>query len=332
MNNVFWKFRFIILAVVFFLVGFIYLIINGSTYTFNYEMLAFLDTVDAESLRPVVEAEAADIFEITDYTVKDSDTISITVRAKKSGYGYIEIYGENDYFNMVAIYVHPFKYITVDEYLGKCRGNTLMLILWLIYQLFVIIHFIRKYSSSVKENAYKYTNVLYLGLIIFLNYYFVITLISFKGENSINDTILSFLDSTAGFVIMTFPMVIILSIIVSVSNIKLIKREGRTWRNMLGFILGIILSIGTILPSILDSVFIKITSLDVYNWTSLSRFVFLIFIPNLCYFVMSYLECVLFGTIITCIKLARYIPGFDKDYILILGSMIRKDGTLTKLL
>ena len=47
---------------------------------------------------------------------------------------------------------------------------------------------------------------------------------------------------------------------------------------------------------------------------------------------VSYLECILLGTIILTVKAARRIPAFDKDYILILGCKIRGDGSLTPLL
>ena len=46
----------------------------------------------------------------------------------------------------------------------------------------------------------------------------------------------------------------------------------------------------------------------------------------------AYLECILIGTIITGIKTARYVPKFNKDFIIINGCQIRKDGTLTPLL
>ena len=46
----------------------------------------------------------------------------------------------------------------------------------------------------------------------------------------------------------------------------------------------------------------------------------------------AYLECILLGTIITGIKTAKHIPKFDKDFIIIHGCQIKKDGTLTPLL
>ena len=47
---------------------------------------------------------------------------------------------------------------------------------------------------------------------------------------------------------------------------------------------------------------------------------------------VAYFECVLFGTIIMGIISAKRVPKYDKDYIVILGCQIRKDGTLTNLL
>ena len=47
---------------------------------------------------------------------------------------------------------------------------------------------------------------------------------------------------------------------------------------------------------------------------------------------VTYLECILNGTVIFGFKAARHIPAFDKDYILIHGCQLMDDGTLTPLL
>ena len=47
---------------------------------------------------------------------------------------------------------------------------------------------------------------------------------------------------------------------------------------------------------------------------------------------ITYLECVLFSTCVLGIKSAKRIPNFDKDYIIILGCGLNKDGTLPNLL
>ena len=56
------------------------------------------------------------------------------------------------------------------------------------------------------------------------------------------------------------------------------------------------------------------------------------FVEITIYTCIAYLECILLGTIILGIKSAKHIPNFDKDYVIILGCQIRKDGTLTNLL
>ena len=48
--------------------------------------------------------------------------------------------------------------------------------------------------------------------------------------------------------------------------------------------------------------------------------------------VTAYLECVLIATIIMGIKSVKNKPNYNKDYIIILGAQIRKDGSLTPLL
>ena len=57
-----------------------------------------------------------------------------------------------------------------------------------------------------------------------------------------------------------------------------------------------------------------------------------LFLENTVSAYVAYLECILIGTIIVAIIAARRIPAFDKDYIIIHGCQIRKDGSLTKLL
>ena len=100
---------------------------------------------------------------------------------------------------------------------------------------------------------------------------------------------------------------------------------------MLGCILGIAVCLGTIFPSVLGE-FLQITTIvDVHKQNGVAMYVEM-FVENAILAVTSYLELVLIGTIILSIKAAKRIPAFDKDYILILGCQIKKDGTLTNLL
>lgn len=47
---------------------------------------------------------------------------------------------------------------------------------------------------------------------------------------------------------------------------------------------------------------------------------------------LSYLYTLIIATLYCNVKAARNIPNYDKDFIIILGSKIKDDGTLTPLL
>ena len=109
------------------------------------------------------------------------------------------------------------------------------------------------------------------------------------------------------------------------------KNEGRNWKNMLGCILGIMVCVGTVFPRILGEFLQQTTIVDVHNQNGVALYMEL-FVENAILAATAYLECILIGTIVLSTKAARKIPSFDKDYILILGCQIKKDGTLTNLL
>ena len=71
--------------------------------------------------------------------------------------------------------------------------------------------------------------------------------------------------------------------------------------------------------------------MDVHNERGIALYVAL-FVEALVSAAVAYLECVLVGTVVLGFKAAHRMPSFDKDYILIHGCQIRKDGTLTNLL
>ena len=121
--------------------------------------------------------------------------------------------------------------------------------------------------------------------------------------------------------VLMVPFAFILTVLVLITSFKLIKNEGKTWRNMLGVILGSFICLSTIIV-----VFMQAVSYNINGNILQDCFYYVLFM------FISYLESVLLGTCILGIKAARKIPSFDKDAIIILGCKIRKDGTLTNLL
>ena len=167
-----------------------------------------------------------------------------------------------------------------------------------------------------------------LGLLIFINVN-ILRQINLLIQNwkvlNIVDIYNNTLRSFSYFAMLTLPCIIVLSIYSIITNIILIKKEGFNPRRMLGVILGGVALIGLggsqglyyVISKLLlgtEAQFIKFT-LDVcINAT------------------LSYFYTLIIATLYCNVRAARHIPKYDKDFIIILGSRINKDGTLTPLL
>ncbi|MCR5689781.1 MAG: YdcF family protein, partial [Clostridiales bacterium] len=124
-----------------------------------------------------------------------------------------------------------------------------------------------------------------------------------------------------------------ISLIMTASNIGLMRREGRSWRNMLGIFLSVGLCLLTLAPTALGE-YLQWSAnpiMDVHNEKGAGLYIEY-FTEGVISMLVSYLECMLIGTVAFGIKAARHIPAFDKDCMLILGCRIKSDGSLTPLL
>ena len=269
------------------------------------------------------------------HKVKD-DVVYINVDSVKSGktklkYN-IEYIGEDN--NLLKeegnqiLYVHKVGIITLKSFFGPCTGDIAYIISIYIIITLIIFYLIKEYIKNKKENLYSYKNARLLGLILFLIltfshhiFFFLYDLIKMGKYDSINSLLRTINSDSLIFVMVTFPIFFIVTLIVAISNLHLIRKEGKNWRNMLGFLLGgsicfftIILLFGSVL--IFNSIKNPIGT----------------YILDVLVVFMVYLECVLAGVIVLSIKSAKRIPKFDKDAIIILGCQIKKDGSLPPLL
>ena len=116
------------------------------------------------------------------------------------------------------------------------------------------------------------------------------------------------------------PVMLVISVLLAVSNIRLMRNEGKRSVNTLGIIFAALWFIGMVLTlGANDSIML----LDI----SYPKTVWLILI-----YVIAYFECMFLSTVACTYLSTKYLPPFDRDYIIILGCGIRKDGGLTPLL
>ena len=320
------KYFFIILAVLIGVGGYFYIRAVGREYTHVRKDIVSRNTIS----KVYVEEDTTGLVEILDWE-KTDDSITVRVKGIRPGRSFVMIEYIDGTFTVFPFMVHKNCVVSYDRFFGDTTGSGVVIACIGVYLILLAVFFIRKYRKSVKESLYRYDNILYLGLIIFIFYlvYSQITAIIYKS--GIGGALSSAAGCTQSFVLFTWPVVVITTVVVTVSNIQLIRKEGRSWRNLLGLFLGLFLGIGSLLPIFIGNMLFYSKVIDVHYERGFGRF-FELFLENTVSAYVAYLECILIGTIIVAVKAALRIPSFDKDYIIIHGCQIRKDGTLTKLL
>ena len=318
----------LILALFLFIVSTLVIIINGKTYTVkiknkNVNEISRIDEIE-------VEIEKDNIVKCIDKEIENG-VLKLKFESISKGKTYVDIISNDGKIGyMFDLYVHDFGIITYQEYMGDFNGSIIICISITVLLIYVLYLLIILYKKSVAENIYRYKNIAYLGMIIFVVFSIIVQLLSLRYFGGIAATIDTILQ-TSSLAVFLLPIAFIVSILVIVSNISLIRKEGFSFRNLLGIVLGGLLCVSTILPEILYKTFYSSTWIDIHNQNGVDLYVFE-FIENLISIVVTYIECILLGTIILGIKSARHIPKYNKDFILILGCQIKKDGSLTKLL
>ena len=318
------RFGFLILAVLIAVFGYIYIRAVGNEYTYVRN-----DINTSFGITDVMTEEEHGKIEIISWEVNDK-CFTARLRSVAPGRVYLSFVAK-EHPSIGVFYVHNNGVITSEQFFGDCTGSNAVYVCILIYLLLILVYLFVKYITLEKRSFYSYDNVLYLGLIIFAFFFIFAVIIGIYKKGGIYGIFQHAIGSSEYFVLITFPLVIATTVFVTISNIKLIRKEGRTWKNMLGVILGLLLGFGAILPYKISDILQQTRIIDVHNGSSIAHF-FEIFIVSAIFSIDAYLECILLGTIITGIKTAKHVPKFNKDFIIINGCQIRKDGTLTPLL
>ena len=205
------------------------------------------------------------------------------------------------------------------------KSIELILILFLIRISIGCTLYIRKQYENKK---YSYSIIMNLGLLLFINVNILrqvnLLVVNWKVLNIVdiyNNTIKSF----SFFAMLTLPCIIVLSIYSIITNFILIKKEGFAPKRLLGIILGFLSLIG-LLGS--QTLYYIITKLLINTDKQFIKYSLDICINA----TLSYLYTLIIATLYCNIRAAKHIPKYDKDFIIILGSQIKEDGTLTPLL
>ena len=231
----------------------------------------------------------------------------------------------------VPIYIHKGNIITENNFFGKSTGSEIVPASFTILLLYIIYIIIKRYRASKKENLFQYRNIAYVGILVFLTLFTINIILSIFNYCGLTDTITKFMDTVSYFSVVLLPIALVSFIIVTISNMVLIKREGKSITNILGLCLGIFLCIATMLPEWTYRFIMRTQIFNIFDQNSFGPYAFEFFETTVS-LVVTYIECILIGTIVIAIKAVKKKDIYDKDYAIILGCQIRKDGSLTPLL
>ena len=312
----------LILSILLLLISYLVLVSFGKTYTIKYRIHK-----DREYTLKV-ENNTGEV-EIIKEERKD-DMHIVKIKAKKPGKVFIKL-DNKEYSEMTLIYVHKNMIITDNTILGKSTASEVIPISILILLLYIFYLLLRLYKKTINDNLYQYKNIAYLGILIFLSFFIIINLTTIYNYQGLYETINKTLGSVTAIATLLLPLSLITWILVTISNLNLIRKEGKSLKNLLGLFLGLLICVLTIAPNRIYGLLLGYGKIDIFNLNSPGPYIYN-FLETLAYLTSTYLECILIATIIIAIKSVKRKIKHNKDYMIILGCMINKDGTLTPLL
>ncbi len=199
-----------------------------------------------------------------------------------------------------------------------------------VFFMAVLAELIITFFKQLRYNPYSYNTIYYMGFALFI-LSVCITLIILTVRMAMNPSVYSamvmmhgLMDSAKNYMLLSSPFILIFSVALCISNISLIRHEGRRFVNILGILLSVILLAGEAIIFVFDRFAFVSGSLAQVRTHEI--------IFNLFAGIYLYLECMMIGTIIGDLIAALHDPKKDKDFLIILGCSIRKDGTPTPLL
>ena len=237
MNKLINKKLFIILPFILAVICAVVIYSNSRTLTISFDVINMSQEIGDYTI-----SQEEGHVSIDDAYIKNS-RIFIKVGYVSPGIDYIQVEtaGEHAYFERII--VHKSGLITETYYLGNCSGSWIIPACAFVYFLLAFCALIHKYRRDTAEDLYQYRNITTFGLIVFIGFLLLVLLLRIFTFEGLYSYLVSILGSAGSFSMITFPVAFVLSILIMISNINLMRKEGRNLRNMLGIIRRLIFDI-----------------------------------------------------------------------------------------
>ena len=211
---------------------------------------------------------------------------------------------------------------------NNSRSAYTVCIVLAVYFASSILMLLYAFLRQLRYNIYSYNTIYYMGFALFVLFVSVsnmslLTLISKDPETyGLSAILYNLLDTARMFIYVTFPFILVFSAALCISNISLIRHEGRRPVNFLGIILSVCMIAGPLII-FFSSRYMSGSAAEVFRMELASQMFSTLYL---------YCECMLIGAIVANIIAAKHRPAYDKEYVIILGCGINGDGTPTPLL
>ena len=215
---------------------------------------------------------------------------------------------------------------TQEIQLCTVRSASVLLCLYCMAALFLLGNAFRK---QLEYNPYSYNVIYYSGFFFFT--FFILEILLFLMLSSFTEAdrlgtwdalMTTLLYSARTFVILSMPILMTFCAGLFISNIGLIRRERKSFSNILGMILSVMIFLGEVFLILCETGVFGPPRTHMLHDLGINLFAA----------IFLYFECMLMGTIVADGIAALIEPPFDRDYLIVLGCGIRADGTPTPLL
>ena len=219
--------------------------------------------------------------------------------------------------------------VTLPLYLTNQDGNLKWInaILTLYFAGVVLVLF-DAFRKQLEYNPYSYNTIIYSGFGLFLfmqvltRAYLTVRCFLEPAGFGINEVLITLLNSGKNFLRLSIPALIIFSAGLFISNLKLIRIDGMKFTNCLAMMLAVLIVTGLFLIFLLNR----------YVVLSNSKSLILNLLLNLAVSVYLYFESMMTGVIIADVIASKYHADPDKDFLIIPGAGLEKDGTPSPIL
>ncbi len=219
--------------------------------------------------------------------------------------------------------------ILLPLWIGDGKSGVAITLVIAAYALCVTGVLLWAFKEQLRYNPYSYNTIFYFGFALYAFFVMLTNIglaVSMAGDPtlySVKRILQILLHASKNYIIFSVPFLFVFSVALCISNVSLIRHEGKRLVNLLGIILSFL-----ILSGIAMVFFLEFALNGSRTVTDAVRDL----VSNGFAALFLYFECMLIGAMVADAIAARHEPAKDKDYLIVLGCGLRKDGTPSPIL